>query len=415
MFLRASGITVAGLALSAALPSFAGEVEVLHWWTSGGEARSVSELKKTMLQKGDTWKDYAIAGGGGDNAMTALKTRVVSGKAPTAAQIKGPQIQEWGKEGTLANINAVAEAGNWDKVLPPVVADIMKYKGNYVAVPVNIHRVNWLWINPEALKRAGATVPVTMDDFFAAADKLKAAGIQPLAHGGQPWQDATLFESIALGVGGADFYRKAFAQLDPVALAGPTMVRVFEAMQRVKGYIDKGAAGRDWNLATAMVINGKAGMQFTGDWAKGEFTAANKQPGKDYLCVAAPGTGGSFTYNIDSLAMFVQKDKAAQTSQAHLAEAVMSPAFQEAFSLSKGSIPARVDVPMTKFDDCARKSAADLQTSLKANALLPSFAHKMAMSSAAEGAVTDVISQFMNSNMTPQKAAERIAKAARTK
>ena len=73
----------------------AGEVEVLHWWTSGGEAKSVGELKKIMQGKGHTWKDFAVAGGGGDNAMTVLKSRVVAGNPPAAAQIKGPAIQEW--------------------------------------------------------------------------------------------------------------------------------------------------------------------------------------------------------------------------------------------------------------------------------------------------------------------------------
>lgn len=393
----------------------AGQVEVLHWWTSGGEAKAASELKKIMTQKGDTWKDFAVAGGGGDNAMTALKTRVVSGNPPTAAQIKGPAIQEWGKEGVLASIDNVAKAEGWDKELPPVVSQVMKYKGQYVAAPVNIHRVNWLWVNPEAFKKAGAKVPTTWPEFFDAAEKLKKAGIMPIAHGGQPWQEATLFESVALGVGGAAYYKKAFVQLDPATLGGPTTVKVFETMQRIKGYIDKGSAGRDWNLATAMVINGKAGMQFMGDWAKGEFTAAGKKPGKDYLCVAAPGTSNAFTFNIDSLVMFKQKDPGAQKAQADLAQAVMSKEFQEIFNLNKGSIPARLDTPIDKFDDCAKKSKADLAVASKDGGLVPSFAHKMAMPSATEGAIDDVISQFMNSNMTPQVATERLAKAGKVR
>ncbi|WP_247646397.1 ABC transporter substrate-binding protein [Deefgea sp. CFH1-16] len=130
------------------------EVEVLHYWTSGGEAKSVAELKKMMEAKGYTWKDFAVAGGGGENAMTALKTRVVSGNPPAAAQIKGPSIQEWGAEGVLASIDDVAKKGGWDKLLPPVVSSVVKYKGQYVAAPVNVHRVNWLWVNPELLKKS---------------------------------------------------------------------------------------------------------------------------------------------------------------------------------------------------------------------------------------------------------------------
>src|SRR5512139_4057076 len=117
----------------------AGEVEVLHWWTSGGEARAAQALKASLQAKGHQWKDFAVAGGGGDAAMTVLKSRVVSGNAPAAAQIKGPALQEWAAEGVLASIDDVAKAERWDEVLPKVVADIMKYKGSYVAVPVNVH------------------------------------------------------------------------------------------------------------------------------------------------------------------------------------------------------------------------------------------------------------------------------------
>ena len=182
--------------------AMAGEVEVLHWWTSGGEAKSVGELKKIMQGKGHTWKDFAVAGGGGDNAMTVLKSRVVAGNPPAAAQIKGPAIQEWAAEGVLANLDATAKAEKWDELLPKVVADVMKYKGNYVAAPVNVHRVNWMWANAAVLKKAGvAGAPKTWDEFFAAAEKVKKAGLIPVAHGGQNWQDFTTFEDRGAGCG----------------------------------------------------------------------------------------------------------------------------------------------------------------------------------------------------------------------
>jgi glucose/mannose transport system substrate-binding protein len=283
------------LGFGASLTASAGEVEVLHWWTSGGEAKSVAELKKIMEARGHQWKDFAVAGGGGENAMTVLKSRVVSGKPPTAAQVKGPSIQEWGREGVLSNLDDVARSGNWDGLLPAVVGNAMKYKGHYVAVPVNVHRVNWMWANPAVFKKAGAKLPTNWDEFAIAAEQIQKAGFIAVAHGGQPWQDATVFESVALGVGGADWYRKAFVELDQKALNSATMEKAFSTLRNVQKFIDKDAANRDWNLATSMVINGKAAMQFMGDWAKGEFTAAGKVPGKDYVCIAAPGTKGAFT------------------------------------------------------------------------------------------------------------------------
>ena len=236
----------------------AAQVEVLHWWTSGGEAKSVEELKRMLAQQGVTWKDFAVAGGGGDAAMDALHARVDAGHPPTAAQIKGPAIQDWGRKGVLANLDDVAEAGNWDVKLPRVVAEQMKVGGHWAAVPVNVHRVNWLWINRDLLRKVGGVVPETWDQFFALAERFKAAGIIPLAHGDQPWQDLTTFEVVTLGVGGADFYRSVFVRLDPAAWRSPTMARVIDTFRRLKPYTDKGAANRDWNVATAMVIKGQA-------------------------------------------------------------------------------------------------------------------------------------------------------------
>jgi len=403
-------IGIVGL-LGAAHPALAEtSVEVLHWWTSGSEAKSIGILKQMMEKQGYQWKDIAVAGGNGDNAITALKSRVVAGNPPTAAQIKGPALQELATQDMLANIDAATKG--WDQVLPKEISSILKYKGHYVAVPFNDHRVNWLWINADALKKINAQPPATWKEFFEVADKLKAAGYIPIAHGGQPWQEATIFEDVVLSKG-ADFYRKSLVQLDPAALTSPTMVEVFTTLRRISGYFDKGAPGRDWNLASAMVINGKAGMQFMGDWAKGEFSNAGKQSGKDYLCVPVPGTAKDFIFNVDSFAMFKQKNPAAEKAQLVLASTVMSAEFQEVFNLNKGSIPVREGVSRSKFDACAQRSMDDLALAEKSGGFVPSLAHDMAQPSATKGAMIDVITQFMNSTQEPKKATELLAKAAK--
>lgn len=414
---KLSSLTAAALVATAALSAQAGEVEVLHYWTSGGEAKSVAELKKIMQAKGHVWKDFAVAGGGGDNAATVLKSRVVSGNPPAAAQIKGPAIQEWAAEGVLANLDATAKAEKWDSLLPKAVADVMKYKGNYVAAPVNVHRVNWVWANPEVLKKAGvAGMPKTWDEFFVAADKIKAAGLIAVAHGGQNWQDFTTFEDVVLGVGGAKFYNDALVKLDAKALGSDTMKKSLETFRKIKGYTDPASAGRDWNLTTALVMQGKAGFQFMGDWAKGEFLAAGKVPGKDFLCAAAPGTASAYTFNVDSFAMFKLKAADAQKAQSDLAASIMGTEFQEVFNLNKGSIPVRLNMKMDKFDDCAKTSAKDFVETAKTGSLVPSIAHGMAVSPAAEGAIKDAVSQFWNNDkITVADAMKTIASAAATK
>lgn len=377
----------------------AGEVEVLHYWTSGGEAKSVSELKASMGKRGHTWKDFSVVGGGGQNAMAVLRKRVLDGDAPAGALIKGPTIQEWAELGVLTNLDSMASFEHWDQLLPKVVSDHMKYKGHYVAVPVNVHRVNWLWASNAVLQKAGvAAAPKTWDEFFAAADKVKAAGLVAVAHGGQDWQDYTTFESVVLGVGGPKLYQDALMKLERDALASDEMRRALQVFRRIKSYVDDAAKGRDWNVATEMVIKERAAFQLMGDWAKGEFLAAGKTPGKEFQCVPVPGTEAAYTYNVDSFAMFQLRNWENQKAQGYLAYLLMGREFQEAFNLRKGSIPVRSGVPMDRFDDCGKRSAHDFAATAKAQTLLPSVAHGMALAPAAQAAMRAAVSEFWNND-----------------
>lgn len=399
---------VSGLACVAATAAFAEpQAEVLHYWTSGGEAKSVAVLQEEFAANGGTWTDMPVAGGGGDAAMTALRARVLSGNAPTAVQLKGPAIQEWYEEGVLADISAVAEANNWDAVLPASIAGHMKCEGTWCAAPVNVHRVDWIWANADVLSANGIAMPTTWEEFNAAATKLQAAGIIPLAHGGQAWQDATVFEAVALGLLGAEGYHKAFVELDMDTLKSDDMKAVFDQMRIMRGFVDGNFSGRDWNLATAMVMNGEAAFQIMGDWAKGEFMAAGKVPGDDFLCASTPGDG--FLYNVDSFAMFEVAGEDKQAGQALLAELVVGQNFQEVFNLNKGSIPARTDVALDKFDSCALLSANDMAASSEGGSLLPSYAHGMALRGAQSGAITDVVTAHFNSDMSSEDAVQMLA------
>ena len=401
---------MSGLAIVAATAVFAEpQAEVLHYWTSGGEAKSVAVLQEEFAANGGTWTDMPVAGGGGDAAGTALRARVLSGNAPTAAQIKGPAIQEWYEEGVLADITAVAEANNWADVLPASIAGHMQCEGTWCAAPVNVHRVDWIWANAEVLAANGIEMPTSWDEFNAAAEKLQAAGIIPLAHGGQAWQDATVFEAVALGILGAEGYQKAFVELDTDTLTSDEMKAVFDQMRTMRGFVDSNFSGRDWNLATAMVMNGEAAFQIMGDWAKGEFTAAGKVPGEDFLCASTPGEG--FLYNVDSFAMFAVDGEDKQAGQALLAELVVGESFQKVFNMNKGSIPARTDVSLDAFDSCAQLSAADMNASNEGGSLMPSYAHGMALRGAQSGAITDVVTAHFNSDMSSEEAVAQLAAA----
>jgi glucose/mannose transport system substrate-binding protein len=402
--LAAIGLT--GVALAG--PS----VEVLHYWTSGGESKAVLELKKEFQAAGGTWVDSPVAGGGGDAQATVLRSRVLAGNPPSVVQMKGPNIKDWAGQGVLNDIDEVGKAENWDNLLPPLLKEVVTFDGKYYAAPVNIHRVNWIWANPAVMAKAGIAMPTTWDEFNAAADKLKAMGITPLAHGGQPWQDATVFETVVLGLGGPAFYHKALVELDDATLRSDTMVKVFDEMRKLRGYVDGGFSNRDWNLATGMVMNGQAAFQIMGDWAKGEFTAAGKKPGTDFVCAPTPGAQG-YLLNTDSFVFFNVKNGGPDVvaGQKLFAKLIMGAGFQEIFNLYKGSIPARLGVKRDKFDACAIKSMDDLDLSIKNNSLEPSMAHEMATSGAVRGAILDVVTEHFNSDMSSAAAAAKLADA----
>src|SRR5690606_12730180 len=140
--------------------------------------------------------------------------RVRTGQVPTAAQMIGHDIHAWARQGLLQNLNAIAAQEDWDEVVPMDIQHLSKWQGQWVAAPFNAHSTNWLWVNKLVADRLGVTEPPDgWDDFVALLAKARAAGLRPLAIGHEAWEHTLLFESVAVGVGGAEFYRKAFIDL----------------------------------------------------------------------------------------------------------------------------------------------------------------------------------------------------------
>ena len=401
-------VTAAMMTMSGA--ALADDVEVLHWWTSGGEAAALNVLKEDLQAQGIGWLDMPVAGGGGEGAMTVLRARVTAGDAPTAVQMLGFDILDWAAEGALGNLDSVAAAEGWDAVVPAALQNFAKYDGHWVSAPVNVHSTNWVWANKAILDELGLAQPKTWEEFVAALQAAKDAGYTALAHGGQPWQDATVFDSIVIGAGGPEFYKRAFIDLDPAALNSPEMVEAFTRMETLRGFVDDNFSGRDWNLASAMVINKEAAFQIMGDWAKGEFLRAEKVPGTDFLCFRVPGSEGSVTFNADQFAMFKVSDGAVAAQEA-MASAIMSPDFQIAFNTVKGSVPARTDVPGDQFDACGQQGIAELAAAAEGGTLLGSMAHGHANPAGVKNAIYDVVTANFNGEYDAATAAEELANA----
>jgi len=407
-------LVLASLLVPLVLPAAAQQnVEVLHWWTAGGEAAALNVLKTNLDKQGVKWNDMPVAGGGGEAAMTAVRARVTSGNPPTAVQMLGFDILDWGRQGVLADLSALAAQEGWDQKVPQALQQFSKHNGRWIAAPVNVHSTNWVWANKSVLEQSGVkTEPKTWDEFIAAAERVQKAGFIALAHGGQPWQEATVFDGVVLATGGADYYRKAFIERDLQVLGSATTEQVFKRMGQLRKLVDKDFSGRDWNVASGMVISGKAGFQIMGDWAKGEFVNAKKVPGQDFLCFRVPGTQGTVSFNSDQFALFkVGADKA--EAQVKLARAIMEPGFQSAFNVVKGSAPARTDVSDAAFDACGKKAIKDLAEANGKGTLVGSIAHGHASPASIKNAMYDVITRHFNGQINDKQAVAELVAAAR--
>ncbi|MFE0018171.1 ABC transporter substrate-binding protein [Mesorhizobium sp. NPDC059054] len=350
-----AAVLAAGTALGFAGAAYATDLEVTHWWTSGGEAAAVAELAKAFDATGNKWVDGAIAGSGG-TARPIMISRITGGDPMGATQFNhGRQAEELVQAGLMRDLTDIATKSKWTEVVRPKgLLDSCTIDGKIYCVPVNIHSWQWLWLSNEAFAKAGVAVPKTWDEYVAAAPALEKAGIVPLAVGGQPWQASGAFDVLLLAVGGTDAFLKVYKDKDGEFAGGAEIAKVFKAADDARK-MSKGTNVQDWNQATNMVITGKAGGQIMGDWAQGEFQVAGKVAGKDYTCLPGLGMSNALATGGDAFYFPLLKDAEKAKAQEVLAETLLDPKTQVAFNLKKGSLPVRGDVDLNSANDCMKK------------------------------------------------------------
>jgi len=400
-----------GIALALAITGIVAHAEplkanVIHWWTSGGESAAIRQFADAYNQAGGQWVDNAVAGA--DQARATAINRIVGGDPPTAAQFNtSKQFHDLIDQGLLNNVDTVATKENWAGIFPQSILDSIKVNGHYYAAPVDIHMPAWFFYSKPVFAKAGiAGDPKSFDEFVADLDKLKKAGVIPLALGGQPWQEKITFDAVFADVGGPDLYLKVYRDRDANAVKSDAFKKVLASFKKLHDYVDPGSPGRNWNDATALVISGKAGVQIMGDWAKGEFSAAKQTPGKDFGCF--PGFGPHSPYLVaGDVFVFPKTDNASAIKAQNLLATVMtSPQAQVAFSAKKGSIPIRPDIDANQLDICAKEGIAIMKDKSRQ---LPN--PEMLLSPDMQGALTDVITNFWNKNQSVDDAQKAFASA----
>ena len=353
--LKSSSLIATAVLAGAVNVASATELEVTHWWTSGGEANAVGELAKAFDATGHTWVDGAIAGSGGV-ARPIIISRIIGGEPMGATQLNhGRQAEEVIEAGLLLDLTDVASENNWRNVIyPPSLLDACTVDGRVYCAPVNIHSAQWLWLSHDAYENSGVAVPTNWDEFVAAGPALRANGIVPLAQGQQGWQTGLTFGVLATALVSEEAWYAVNRDKDASVAGGAEYARVWNAFDDARKMAIGSNVG-DWNLATNLVITGKAGGQIHGDWAQGEFSVAGSVAGTDYSCLPGLGERAILDTGGDAFYFPVQDDADVQKAQKDLAALLVSREVQVAFNLKKGSLPIRGDIDMSTANDCMQK------------------------------------------------------------
>ncbi|WP_299292649.1 ABC transporter substrate-binding protein [uncultured Tateyamaria sp.] len=392
---------LASAALVGATAAHATDLEVTHWWTSGGEAAAVAEFAKAFDATGNTWVDGAIAGSGG-TARPIIISRILGGDPMGATQLNhGRQAEELIKAGLMTDLTELAEAQGWkDIVNPPSLLDACTLDGRVYCVPVNIHSGQWIWLSHGAFEKVGLDVPADWNEFVAAAPKLEEAGITPLAMGQQGWQQNLAFGTITIAIAGIDAWREVSVERNADTAAGPAYKAVFEAVANARE-LARNSNVQDWNLATNLVITDQAAGQIMGDWAQGEFQVAGEVAGVDYTCLPGLGVNEVLDTGGDAFYFPVIDDEATKKAQMELASTLISPEVQVAFNLKKGSLPVRGDIDMSSANDCMQKGLSILAD----GNILPSG--DMNLTADTQTQIEDLMAEFWTSDMSAGDAQAR--------
>jgi glucose/mannose transport system substrate-binding protein len=399
-------IAVLTLALSActapATPAPAAEapaagdnkLEVFSWWTSGGEAAALDALFNTFkgLSSGTEIINATVAGGGGSAARGVLQTRLAGGDPPDTWQVHPgfELLGQYVEPGYVEPITDLYASEKWNDVMPKGLVALMTKDGQIYSVLAGVHRGNGFWYNKKLLDQAGITVGATMssDEFFAAADKLKAAGVTPLCVGDNGiWATAQLFENTLLGAIGPEKYLGLWN--GSTSFADDGVKQAMASYGKMLEYQNDDHSALSWDQAVKKLMEGGCAFNSMGDWAYGEFVNAKQKDNEDFGWVSHPGTAGGFMVVADGFVLAKNAPHPEQTK--NWLRAIGSKAGQEAFNPLKGSIPARTDADRAKFGPYHNWS----MDSFAADALVPSVVHGSAAPADFQQALNDAVTQFV--------------------
>jgi glucose/mannose transport system substrate-binding protein len=348
-------------------------VEIIDWWVNPGEAPALAQLIGMFETRNPSQWVLNTAIDNSTEARKRVGERITAGEPPETFQANGGwDLLSWVFGSSLDDkatcMTALNQWADWAAAIPAPVLETVQVGQSIYAVPLNVHRVNTLFFNRKVFIDHDVPVPsggtlTTLDDLFALAKLLRAEGVAaPIALGTQdPWTlSLLLFENLLVARGGGAGYRRFFEGSDDV-LKSPTIKTALDDLGTLLGYTNSNAASTTWDQAIDMVRQGLSAMTIMGDWAKAYFLDQARKDGLDvdFGQITTPGTDGTFVFTTDTFGM----PKGARNTDGALALLSLfgSREGQDAFSLLKGSIPARQDAGTGPYDAAALKTLAEFK------------------------------------------------------
>jgi glucose/mannose transport system substrate-binding protein len=344
-----------------------GAVEIFSWWVSAGEKDALDAMLTIFKKKDPDTTVINAAQAGNLDAVALLERRLTEGDPPDTFQATaGNDLMRWVTRGTSSSstsimepLDSIAAEQGWTVNFRDAVNSTLSFDGHVYGVPVNTERDNTMYYNMKIFSDNQLTPPTTLSDLFTVCDALKAKGITPIALGAnQFWgRGVMMWYGTLLAGAGPDYFMDFFA-----GKKSPNDPEIRTALNDLSRLLDCANADADqktWDGAADMVFRGEAAMTMVGDWVKGYLSSKGWQPDVDFGEMANPGTGDVFVFASDSFGLplgAVNRDAAVD-----LLKTFGSPEAQTAFSIIKGSAPARTDVELTAFDAMTQRRITDLK------------------------------------------------------
>jgi glucose/mannose transport system substrate-binding protein len=364
-------IAVSAALLAATSARAQEKLEIFSWW-AGDEGPALQALIDRFSQQNPSIQviNATVTGGSGVNARAVLVTRMLGGDPPDSFQVHAGQelIGTWVVAKRMEDLTSLFQSEGWTTKFPPGLISLLSAKGGIWSVPVNIHRSNLMWFVPAKLEGWGVKPPKSWDEFLSTCKTLREKGLQyPLALG-ENWTVIHLWESVALGVLGPDDWSALWK--GKLKFNDVKAMKVWDTFGKVLACTNPDASGLSWQQAVDRMLKGDAAFNVMGDWAAGYMATTLKLvPGEGFGWAPSPGTGGAFMMLSDSFGLPVgAKHKAATIKWLKL---LGSREGQDVFNPLKGSIAARLDSDLTKYNPYLQSAAKDW----KANKIVGSLAH----------------------------------------